>query len=336
MAGEWEPAPADWIKGESEMALRNVTVFGGSGFLGRYLVKRLADGGVRVRVAVRDPEAANFLQPMGRVGQVIPLQTNIRDLDSVKRAVEGADAVVNAVGILYETGRQRFDAVHVDGAGAVAEAAREAGATRLLHVSALAADAGSTAHYARSKAAGEAAVRGAFGAAAIVRPSVIFGPEDNFFNRFGKMLPLTPVLPLFGGGETRFQPVYVGDVARAMQRILEAETNPGQTHELGGPRIYSFRQLMELVMAVTGRRRLLVPVPFALAKFDAWFLQLLPNPLLTVDQVELLKSDNIVGEGVTGFEAFEIQPSPAESVLPSYMARYRRGGKLTPRNLAQP
>lgn len=310
------------------MQLHNVTVVGGSGFLGRYMVKRLAEAGVRVRVAVRDPEAAAFLKPMGDVGQVVPVQANVRNAASVARAVAGSDAVVNLVGILYQAGPQRFDAVHAEGAGTVARAAAEAGVQRLIHVSAIGASDDSEAQYARSKAAGEAAVREAFPAATIMRPSVVFGPEDGFFNLFGWLATISPILPLVGGGHTRFQPVYVGDVAAAVGTALGDDATAGVTYELGGPRIYSFRELMELVLEVTGRRRLLVPVPFAIAKIEAMFLQLLPRPLLTMDQVELLKSDNVADEALPGLAELGVTPTPAESVVPSYMARYRKGGRL--------
>ena len=319
---------------EEGMKFRNVTVFGGSGFLGRYLVKRLAGAGVRVRVAVRDPEAAQFLKPMGDVGQVVPMQANIRNEESIRRAIDGAEAVVNAIGILFERGRQRFDAVHAQGAGLIAAIAQEVGATRLVHISAIGADPDSPARYGRSKWAGETAVREAFPEATIVRPSIMFGPEDSFFNRFGALAPIAPALPLIGGGRTRFQPVYVGDVAEAMFRMLEQEGSAGQVYELGGPRIYDFKELMQLVLVQTGRRCLLVPWPFALAKINATFLQLLPHPLLTTDQVELLKRDNIVAEDALGFAALDIQPTTAEAILPSYMFRYRRGGKPAPTSLA--
>jgi len=309
------------------MQLNNVTVFGGSGFLGRYLVKRLAADGMRVRAAVRDPEAAAFLKPMGEVGQVMPVQANIRHRASVEQAVAGADAVVNLVGILYQSGPQRFDQVHAEGAGLVAGAAAEAGVQRLVQVSAIGADRYGGAHYARSKAAGEAAVQEAYPAATIVRPSVVFGPDDNFFNLFARLATLSPALPLVGGGETRFQPVYVGDVAEGIQRILHDDATAGRTYEFGGPRVYSFRELMELVLEQTGRRRLLLPLPFAIAKIQALFLQMAPRPLLTMDQVELLKQDNVVDDEAPGLPDLGITPTPADAVLPSYMHRYRRGGR---------
>jgi uncharacterized protein YbjT (DUF2867 family) len=317
---------------ESPMELRNVTVFGGSGFLGRYIVQRLAQRGARVRIATREPEAAKFLQPLGVVGQIMPVQANLRHEPSVRRALEGADAVVNCVGILFERGRQSFGAVHVRGAAHVAQAARDAGARRLLHVSALGADANSTSVYARSKAAGEAAVADAFPGAVILRPSVVFGPEDDFFNRFAALARFLPALPLIGGGATRFQPVYVGDVAAAAAKLL-AEDHAAGIWELGGPRVYTFKELMQLVLRETGRRRLLLPLPFGLAKFQAYLLQLLPKPPLTPDQVELLRRDNVVSEGARTLQDLGVPPTPAEAIVPTYLARYRRGGKLAPSRL---
>ena len=304
-----------------------VTVFGGSGFLGRYLVRRLAAAGARVNVAVRDPEAAQFLKPMGTVGQINLMAANLRHPPSIAAAVAGADAVVNLVGILYQRGRQRFDDIHARGADWIGRAAARAGARRLVHVSALGADPQAEAAYARSKAAGEAAVRAAFPDANIVRPSVAFGPEDNFFNRFGMLARYTPVLPLIGGGHTRFQPVYVGDIAEALAAILADPDRAGEIHELGGPRVYSFAELMEIVLRETGRRRLLVPVPFKIAMLQAAFLQLLPVPPLTVDQVRLLKSDSVVADGALGLAELGIQPTPVDGVLGTYMYRYRRGGR---------
>ncbi|MCZ6522806.1 MAG: complex I NDUFA9 subunit family protein [Alphaproteobacteria bacterium] len=312
------------------MAAPSITVFGGSGFLGRHLVKRLAEGGARLRVAVRYPEAAGFLKPMGEVGQVVPLQANLRDEASVTRAVEGADAVVNLVGILYQRGRQRFRAVHVEGAARVARAAAAAGARRFVQVSAIGADADSPAEYGRTKAAGEAAVSEAFDGATSVRPSIIFGPEDDFFNRFAAMARLSPALPLIGFGHTRFQPVYVGDVAEAMARLLDDPASAGKTYELGGPRVYSFREIMALVLRETGRNRLLVPLPYPLAMLQARFLELLPVPPLTRDQVQLLKRDNVVGGDAPGLADLGVTPTAVDAILPSYLGRYRRRGSLDP------
>jgi len=306
--------------------LGSITVFGGSGFLGRHLVKRLAEGGAALRVAVRYPEAASFLKPMGEVGQIVPLQANLRDEASVARAVAGADAVVNLVGILYQRGAQRFQAVHAEGAARAARAAAEAGAKRFVQVSAIGADAASPAQYGRTKAAGEAAVAEAFAGATIVRPSIVFGPEDDFFNRFAALARVLPALPLIGFGRTRFQPVYVGDVAEAIARILDDPATAGRTYELGGPRVYSFADLMALVLRETGRRRLLVPLPYALAKLQASFLELLPVPPLTRDQVELLKRDNVVAEGALGLSDLGVEPTAVDAILPTYLARYRRRG----------
>lgn len=313
------------------MRQRRVTVFGGSGFIGRYLVKRLATDGAVIRVAVRDAETAKFLRPLGAVGQVVPFATSILRDDSVRRAVEGAEEVVNLVGILAPSGRQTFSAVHVAGAERVARAAREAGVNRLVQMSALGASPDSTSEYARTKADGEAAALEHFPDASITRPGIVFGVEDDFFNRFAAMARITPALPLIGGGHTRFQPVWAGDVAEAIQRILERPETGGQTYELGGPRTYTFRELMELMLRETGRHRLLAPLPFGLARFQARFLELLPKPPLTRDQVELLKQDNVVSEGALGFPDLGIEPTALEVVLPTYMDRFRSGGRFARR-----
>lgn len=315
------------------MQIKSATVFGASGFLGRYVVRRLAADGVRIRAAVRDPEGAGFLKPMGDVGQVVPIQANVRHEGSVRRAVAGADVVINLVGLLYQGGPQRFDAVHVRGAHLIAKAAAEAGARRLLQVSAIGADAESESTYARTKAEGEAAARAAFPDVTIVRPSIVFGPEDDFFNRFGWLATLLPVLPLIGGGETRFQPVYVADVAEGMARLLGDDASKGAVYEFGGPTVYSFKELLEYILAVTGRKRLLLPLPFALAKLEAFFLQLLPKPLLTMDQVELLKVDNLPGGECPGLADLGVLPHTVEAIVPSYLYRYRRGGRLQPSRL---
>jgi NADH dehydrogenase len=308
------------------MAYSVVTVFGGAGFLGRSVVRALARQGVQVRVACRRPDEALRCKPMGDVGQVAPVAANIRDDASVAAAVDGADAVINLVGILYESGRQRFDAVHRDGAGRIAEAAASAGVGRLVHVSAIGSDPRAASAYARSKGEGELAVKSVFDEAVILRPSILFGPDDDFFNKFAALARFTPVLPLIGGGHTRFQPAYVADVADA---VVSALTNPaaaGRTYELGGPEIFSFRQLLELLLKVIDRKRLLVPVPFWVAMVEAFFLELAPVPLLTRDQVRLLRRDNVVTEGVAGFGDLGISPTSAEVILPTYLSRFRRGG----------
>ena len=314
---------------------RTATVFGGTGFIGRYVVKGLAEAGWVVRVAVRHPAAALFLKPMGDVGQITPIAANLRDEASVAAAVAGADAVVNLAGILYPRGRQTFAAVHAEGAGRVARAAAAAKAGRLVHVSAIGADPGARAAYARSKAAGEAAVRAALPDAVILRPSIVFGPEDNFFNRFAGLAQLFPALPLIGGGHTRFQPIYVGDVADAIMVALRDPATNGKTYELGGPRVYSFKELMTLMLAEIQRDRLLVPLPFGLATLQAAVLELLPAPLLTRDQVKMLKRDTVVAAGALTLRDLGIAPTVLEPILPTYLDRFRPGGRFAPATRAR-
>ncbi len=322
-----------------------VTVFGGSGFLGRHLVKRLAQAGAHIRVCVRDTEAAAFLKIDGDVAQVVPWPADITDPAQVRTATEGADWVVNLVGILFERGKRTFQRLHVEAAGNVASAAKAAGARRMVHVSAIGADENSPARYGQTKAAGEVAVLNAFPGATIVRPSVVFGPEDNFFNLFAGLARLTPVLPVFGcpvwpkiklfpegglididlygDGGTRFQPVYVGDVADGIMKILADPSTKGRIYEFGGPRQYSFKEIMELLLAETGRKRFLGPVPFPIATIEAWFLEFWPKPLLTRDQVKLLTRDNVVSGSKPGFKELGIEPMAAEAVLPTYLGRFR-------------
>lgn len=302
------------------MDRRPITVFGGSGFIGRHIVKRLAADDWCVRVAVRDPEAANFLRTAGNVGQVVPIAADVADAATVKPAVEGAEAVINLVGILYQRGRRTFRRVHVDGAANTAKAAAAAGATRFIQMSALGADPTSPAVYARTKAAGEQAVRDAFAGATVVRPSVVFGPEDDFFNRFAGLARILPALPVLN---TSFQPVYVGDVADAFLKILTDSSTAGKTYELGGPRVISFREIMELVLKETRRRRLLIPLPLKVAAVEAWFLEKLPVPPLTRDQVKLMERDNVVSEGAPTLKDLGIEPTAVEVVLPTYLGQYR-------------
>lgn len=308
-----------------------VTVFGGSGFVGAQVVRALAKQGWRVRVAVRQPHLAYKMRLLGDVGQIEVVQANIRNEASIRRAVEGAHAVVNAVGVLYETGRQKFQSIHAMGARNVAAVAREAGVERLVQISALGADPESGAKYARTKAMGEDAVREAFRGAVIVRPSVVFGPDDNFFNRFGELAMISPVLPLIGGGDGKLQPVFVGDVAKAIVACVTDPACAGQTYELGGPRAYSFRELMELVLAETGRKRFLVPLPFPVAALMGKafeFLALTPwAPPLTEDQVELLKSDNVVSGTQPGLAELGIEATAVEGIVPAYLYRFRKGGQ---------
>jgi uncharacterized protein YbjT (DUF2867 family) len=304
------------------------TIFGGSGFIGRYIVQRLAKHGWTLRIAVRRPDQALFLKPLGDVGQIVPMAANIRDERSVATAIEGADTVVNLVGILYESGRQRFSAVHADGVRRMARAAAGSGITRFLHLSAIGADPASPSLYARSKAAGEATLLEHFAKATILRPSIVFGPEDDFFNRFAEMARFLPALPLIGGGRTRFQPIYVGDVADAALKVLQDPATAGKIYELAGPRVYTFKELMQLLLSVIERRRLLLPVPFALATLQAAILGLLPHPPLTLDQLRQLKRDNLPSGKFPGLAELGIQPTGPEAILPAYLEVYRRGGQF--------
>lgn len=321
---------------------RVVTVFGGSGFIGRQVVKRLAAQGWTVRAAVRDPIGAGFLKPMGDPGQVNPVHADVTDMASVRAAIAGAEAVINLVGILFEKGKASFDAIHHRGAANVAQAAREAGVKHYVHMSALGADKNSPSAYARTKALGEEAVLAAFPTAAIIRPSVVFGPDDDFFNRFAKLARVSPVLPVFtgdgfkpihtetgygvdwfGSGGPTFQPVYVGDVADAIVRTLTEAKAAGKVFELGGPRRYTLKEVLELILSVTGRKPLLVPLPFCVAKIQAAFLKFLPKPPLTPDQVKLLRVDNVVRGGKPGLAELGIAPTAAEAVVPTYLHRYQ-------------
>jgi uncharacterized protein YbjT (DUF2867 family) len=312
-----------------------VTVFGGSGFVGRHAVRALAAEGWRVRAAVRRPDLAGHLQPMGAVGQIHAVQANVRFPDSVRRAVEGADAVVNLVGILAKSGPQTFQAVHVAGARAIAEAARATGAKALVHVSALGADSRAKATYARTKAAGEAAVLHSFPDAVILRPSLVFGPEDQLFNRFAELAGLSPFLPLIGGGKTRLQPVYVGDVGAAIAAGCAGRAKPHTIYELGGPEAVTFRELLDRTMAWSGRRRRYLRMPFWLAKLGALLTVPLPNSLrpLTVDQVRMLQGPNVVSkaaetEGRTLAGLGIAHPHAMESVVPAYLERFQDHGQF--------
>jgi uncharacterized protein YbjT (DUF2867 family) len=308
------------------MATRSVaTVFGGSGFIGRYVVKRLAAQGRVVRVAVRYPEAALFLKPMGAVGQIVPLYAPVQHEAAVQRAVEDADLVVNLVGILAERRAGDFQRIHAEGAGRVARLAAAAGVARLVQVSAIGADPASRSKYASSKAAGEQAVRAAFPAATILRPSVVFGPEDGLFNRFATMIQRLPVMPVVAG-TTRFQPVYVGDVADAVIAGLQREAAAGATYELGGPRVLSMRELLAYILAETGRHRRLMTVPMWLARLQAAVLEHLPGKLLTRDQLLMLQRDNVVTAGAPGLAELGIVPTPIDLVVPAYLRRFRPGG----------
>lgn len=312
-----------------------VTVFGGSGFVGRYVSQRMAKEGWRVRVAVRRPNEALFVRPYGVVGQVEPIQANIRDEASTRRAIAGSSAVINCVGILIEDGKQGFEAVQAEGAERIARIAAEEGVPRLVHISAIGADPESESLYARSKAAGEAAVRAAFPGAVILRPSVVFGVEDQFFNRFASMARFSPVLPVVGA-ETKFQPVYVGDVASAAALAATSDVAPG-VYELGGPEVATFRELMERMLAVIRRKRRVAPLPFGLARLQARILDamqrlsfgLFTNRVLTVDQVRMLARDNVVSPGSRGFVELGIAPTAMDPILETYLYSYRPHGQFT-------
>ncbi|WP_319411967.1 complex I NDUFA9 subunit family protein [uncultured Cohaesibacter sp.] len=309
-----------------------VTVFGGSGFLGRHVVRALAREGYRIRVAVRRPDLAGFLQPLGGVGQIMPVQANLRDQASVASAIEGSDAVVNLVGILFETGRASFEKVLHQGARTIAEATRTAGISNMVQISAIGADVASPSAYARSKARGEEAVLKLLPEATIIRPSLLIGPEDDFFNKFAAMAKLSPFLPLVGGGETLFQPAFVGDVAKVIALGVKGALKGGTIYELGGPERKSFRQLLALTLRETHLRRMLLPLPFWAAYSMGWLFEKLPmKPVLTRDQVTLLKRDNVVSQSAIAegrtFEGLGIDPVAIEAVIPSYLWSYRPSGQ---------
>lgn len=317
-----------------------VTVFGGSGFLGRHVVRALCKRDYRIRVAVRRPELAGHLQPLGKVGQIHAVQANLRYPASVAAAMRDSHVAINLVGILAESGGQTFEAVQAKGAETLAAAASAEGA-RVVHVSAIGADADSPSAYARAKAAGEAAVLAAAPSATILRPSIVFGPEDEFTNRFAALARMSPLVPLVGGGLTKMQPAYVGDVATAVADAVDGKTRPGATYELGGPELLTLREIIETILEITDRERTLLPLPFGLAKFMAAFLQLAPGALkLTPDQVTLLRADNVVSEtakaaGLT-FEGLGIAPDSLEAIAPQYLWRFRPAGQFQRKNAYRP
>jgi uncharacterized protein YbjT (DUF2867 family) len=310
-----------------------ITIIGGSGFLGRHIVRALAKRGYRIRAACRRPDLAGHLQPLGVPGQVMPVQANVRYPASLAAACDGAYAVINLTGVLYSAGAQSFDAVHAFGAEASAKAARAARARVFIQMSAIGADPGSSAAYARSKAEGEARARAAFPGAIILRPSIVFGPEDSFFNRFAGLARFAPALPLIGGGATKFAPVFVGDVAEAVARLVDRGEADGKTYELGGPEVLNFKQLMQFTLNTIERKRLLIPVPWNVARLQGLILGLLPKPLLTADQVELLKSDNVVSEAAQRekrtLDGLGIAAQGIEGIVPGYLYRFRKAGQFT-------
>ncbi len=307
---------------------RLVTVFGGSGFLGRNVVRALAKDGWRIRVAVRRPERANFLMPAGRVGQIQIVKCNVRDEDNVREALKHANAVINLVGIIAQTGRQRFKALHVEAAERVARVAREAGIATLLHVSALGASEDEPSQYFRTCAEGQARVREAHPGAIIVRPSLLFGPDDDFFNKFAWLARMLLVLPLIGGGHTPFQPVFAGDVAAAIAKLIDDPSAAGKDYEFGGPEVLTFKQLLQLILKETHRKRLLIPIPFFIARIQGAILQFLPMKLLTLDQVRMLETDCTVRSSLPGLKELGIMPTAIEAIVPSYLWRFRKTGEF--------
>ncbi|MEM1377704.1 MAG: complex I NDUFA9 subunit family protein [Pseudomonadota bacterium] len=314
-----------------------ITIFGGSGFLGRHVTRVLAKRGYRVRAAVRRPDLAFHLQPLGDVGQITAVQANLRYKQSVEQALEGADAAINLVGILFETGKQKFGSVQEQGARNVAEACKAANIP-LVHVSAIGADANGTAEYAKTKGRAENWVKDALGSDAIImRPSIVFGPEDGFFNKFAGMARLSPFLPLIGGGGTKFQPVYVVDVAEAIAKAIDGDLKGGATYELGGPEVLTFRQCLEEMLKIIERKRAFLSIPFWAASIQGRLAQMLPSPVITEDQVKLLRNDNVVSEeakreGRT-LEGMGIKGKTIEAILPTYLWQYRPHGQY--RNAAQ-
>lgn len=300
-----------------------VTVFGGSGFLGRYVVQALARAGYRVQVICRDAEAAASLKPLGNVGQIAIVSGDITKPESWQHRIGGCRAVINLVGLLYQSGGgQKFTKVHAKAVGKLAEVARETGVEKFVHVSALGVDRAIFSSYARSKIQGETNARTIFPGAVILRPGVMFGPEDNFFNQFARMAAYSPFLPLIGGGKTKFQPVYAVDVARAIVKAVEDDSLAGKTYALAGPDVFTFREIMQLILNVTGQKARLVSIPFPLASLLGAFASLLPKPPLTRDQVTLIKTDNMLDGELPGFEAFGISPASAMDVVPTYLKHY--------------
>ena len=317
----------------SDNSEKLVTIIGGSGFIGRHIVRSLAQRSYRVRVACRRPDLAGHVQPLGTPGQVMPVQANVRYPASLAAACDGATAVINLTGVLVSRGAQSFDAIHVFGAEASARAAKNAKAKVFIQMSALGANASSKSEYARTKAAGEAKAKATFPGAIILRPSIVFGPEDNFFNQFAGLSRLAPALPLIGGGMTKFTPLFAGDLAEAIAILIDRGEASGQTLELGGPEVFTFKQLMEFTLETIGRKRLLVPVPWIIAKIMGTLMGYLPGAPLTADQVELLKTDNVVSEAATSegrdLASLGITAQSIQGIVPSYLYRYRKAGQFT-------
>jgi len=315
---------------------KTICIFGGSGFLGRFVTEALSDAGYRLKIATRYPESVYDLKPYGSVGQIAAVACDYKDDESLKRAIEGSDAVINLVGILFEKGKNSFQRVHTELPERIAKICAEQKIKKFVHVSALGIDE-SQSNYAKSKLAGEKAIHEQFPAATILRPSVVFGPGDGFFNMFAKLSTVLPALPLIGGGHTKFQPVYAGDIAQAILKIINepSRKDEGQTYHLGGPEIVTFKEIYEILFAQTNRKRALIPLPFPLAKIQGAVMGVMPKPMITLDQVRSLQYDNIVKDGADGFEALGIQPKAMASILPDYLACYKKGGRFGHKKTAQ-
>ncbi len=316
------------MSSELDLFGKVVSVFGGSGFIGRYVVRHLAEAGATVEVVTRNPRRAGFLRPAGVVGQVVPVWYSPHDEASIAKALNNTDIAINLVGILAESRKDSFNAIHAELPGKIARLAAAEGIGQMVQISAIGADPGSNSAYARSKAAGESAVHDAMPKATILRPSIVFGPEDEFFNRFASMARFSPALPLIGGGKTRFQPVYVGDVADAVMAALARPDAAGGIFELGGPQVYTFRGLLEYMLSVTGQKAALVPLPFPVATLQGAVLENLPGKLLTRDQVTSLKSDNVVADDARTLSDLGIEATALEMIVPTYLSRFRSGSRF--------
>ncbi|PZP55970.1 MAG: complex I NDUFA9 subunit family protein [Micavibrio aeruginosavorus] len=316
------------------MNLQNkiITIFGGTGFVGRYIVARLAKHGATIKVVTRSPSSGYFLRQFGVVGQIVPVACDYSE-NSISHAVSGSDIVINCLGILFEKGKSNFKTVHVDDASMIARACAIHAVKRLVHISALGIDE-SKSKYAGTKREGEKAVRGHFSAATIIRPSVIFGPEDNFFNKFASLSLLMPALPLIARGNTKFQPVYVGDVADAIAKALMIDASTAKTYELGGPEVLNFKEIYQKLFAQIGHKRILVNMPESIARIQAALFSILPTPPLTGDQITSLKTDNVVSENALKLRDLAIHPTALDAILPSYLNRYRSGGRFAEKKRA--
>jgi len=305
-----------------------IAIFGGGGFLGKHLLRQLTKLDYRIKIATRNPYLKGYLKPLGNPGQVELFKTNIFNLNDVRQVLKNCDFVINLVGILYETRKQKFSQIHADFPYLLSNLCNEFGIKNLVHISALGVRERHSSKYMQSKLQGEKNIESTFKPSVILRPSVCFGPEDKFFNTFASIAQFSPVIPLIGGGKTKFAPIYVGDVAKAIVKALELNNSGYKIFELGGPKSYSFRELMEILLTEIKKKRFLIPIPFNVAKFQSYFLQMIPSPLLTSDQVEMLKYNNIVSGEYPTLKDLGISGSNIKSILPEYIYRFRTGGQF--------